>query len=1151
MIHPSLEAIVAGSEAIHLARCEPCRKLAILVGAAPPARIAELDFPEPVAVADEVYTDWHALPEARGGMGQIFRVRDRRLGRHVAIKQLRADLEHGERPALARRFEREARLTARLQHPSIVGVYETGRFGDGEPFYAMPMLRGVPLGTAIAQRPELASRLGLVAHVTAVAEAIAYAHDQGVVHRDLKPDNILVGTFGETVVIDWGLAKELGEPPGETEDAYRTPATDGLTQLGVGTAHYMPPEQATGDEPDRRADVYSIGATLYHTLAGQPPYDRDSPDQVRRALTDGRPPRSLAELVPGVPGELVGIVERAMATEREHRFASARELADELHRFQTGQLLTSRRYTLGELAHHFARRHRAALRVAAAAAVVLVAGAGLAVARIARERDRAEASQGQAEAELRRARGVIASQLAADPTRRLDAIALAAGAVSDAMQGHLAPAPEAMQGLLDALTAGPPLVALAHAGVIKAFAATDDLLAGVDDARALVLWDPRSGHLRGSYPTALPQPERAVISPDHRQIVVCGFDPIGELFDAATGAGRTFEARASLAGCGFLPDGALITAADDVAVRDPLTLRIRQRFALPSVAIGMTIAGSGAVAVATLEGELWSWQPGHAPSLSATHLPISGELKFSRDERALYSIGKDQIVRRFERAQLDTAPAALYHDPGAHLSALVLDDASGVLGVAIDDVDQTLRSVVIDPADAHRPADRAADAPPRELAGTIRAWARVPGWAIVDHRGPLAVVDIATGGTVLALDAHAEQGTAIAFADRLATASRDGAAYLWDLETGRDTGLMLGHTGEIVELAARGARMLTASHDGSTRVWGNHDELLATVRGPAPVTAAAWLGDAAFITGDLAGGLALVEAASGQTTAQLALGAPVSAIAVDPQGARVAVATLGGTLAIYDRDLGPSPVIVGAHELAATASAITAIVWAPDGTTIVSAHADGSTRRWLAATGQLIAVRADPTPVDEPGDHEGHLRLVYTDDATRILAVRPAGQTLVLDALTLAVVATLEGRLVGAIAPDHRHLVTALGDGGLLIHDLADSVGADAVHSPPRRLVGPRSPTLAAAYSADGEQLATAVADGSTWLWDARTGSVIATLHGTGLGAATAVTFAAERVVIGHAHGALRSVPVTPMAALHQACGVLRQFARDAPLTCK
>src|ERR1044071_1345030 len=166
---------------------------------------ATRDYKELLAVERHHYAITREI--ARGGIGRVFEARDLRLGRQVAIKELLPK----NRDA-ARRFEREARITARLQHPSIIHVYEAGVWPGGEPFYAMPRVSGRSLDKVVAEKQTLAERLGLLPHVIAVADALAYAHNENVIHRDLKPANVLVGEFGETVVIDWGLAKDLGAP---------------------------------------------------------------------------------------------------------------------------------------------------------------------------------------------------------------------------------------------------------------------------------------------------------------------------------------------------------------------------------------------------------------------------------------------------------------------------------------------------------------------------------------------------------------------------------------------------------------------------------------------------------------------------------------------------------------------------------------------------------------------------------------------------------------------------------------------------------------------------------------------------------------------------------------------------------------------------
>ncbi len=331
---------------------------------------------------------------ARGGMGRIVAAQDLELGRVVAIKEL-----HTITASLEKRFEREIRLTARLQHPGIIAVQEAGRWPDGAPFYTMPHVVGQPLDRVIERATTLPARLALVPRVQAIAEAIAYAHGEQVIHRDLKPNNVLIGTYGETIVIDWGLAKDLRD--GADDSLAGTSSDDGMvTVLGeaIGTPSYMPPEQARGERSDPRADVYAVGAILYHVLAGVRPYaeTKVASDVVAQVLA--RPPTSLDELVPEAPADLRAIVSKAMARDAADRYATAAGLAEDLRRFTGGQLVAAHRYSAAQRLGRWVRRHRGAVAVGTAAALALAVVGTLAVLGIRDERDAARAQRARAEA---------------------------------------------------------------------------------------------------------------------------------------------------------------------------------------------------------------------------------------------------------------------------------------------------------------------------------------------------------------------------------------------------------------------------------------------------------------------------------------------------------------------------------------------------------------------------------------------------------------------------------------------------------------------------------------------------------------------------------------------------------------------------------
>jgi PAS domain S-box-containing protein len=282
---------------------------------------------------------------ATGGMGRVWLARDTFLAREVALKELRPEIA-GD--ALVRcRFLREARITGQLEHPGIVPVYELARHPDSSlPFYTMRFVKGRTLTEAAEAfhrkrrqgAPEPFELTSLLNAFAAVCHTVAYAHSRGVIHRDLKGANVILGDFGEVIVLDWGLAKRLDQrddwPPGHSAG---DEVDAGCTSLGdvMGTPAFMAPEQASGrmDQVDRRSDIYGLGAILYQVLTGQPPFpDADSKEVLAQVVAQ-EPVRPRA-LWPEVPPALEAACLRALAKDPDDRWPSAGALGEEVQHWQ-------------------------------------------------------------------------------------------------------------------------------------------------------------------------------------------------------------------------------------------------------------------------------------------------------------------------------------------------------------------------------------------------------------------------------------------------------------------------------------------------------------------------------------------------------------------------------------------------------------------------------------------------------------------------------------------------------------------------------------------------------------------------------------------------------------------------------------------------
>jgi len=351
-------------------------------------------------------TRFHIIrPHARGGLGQVFVARDTELNRDVALKEIQ--MQFAFDPRHRSRFEFEAEVTGGLEHPGIVPVYGLGHMADGRPFYAMRFIKGNSLKDAIRQFHTAEQQPGrapgqstlelraLLGRFIDVCDAVAYAHSRGVLHRDLKPGNIMLGKYGETLVVDWGLAKALDRPEPESaaerSELPLKPASGSaleptLAGTQVGTPAYMSPEQAAGrlDQLGPRSDVYCLGATLYHLLTGHAPCEGEEVGELYQKILAGDIPRPRT-LNPRIAPPLEAVCVKAMASNPEDRYASVVALQADLERWLADEPVTACDEPFRVRARRWMRRHQTLVTAAAVLVVTTVAGLGAGIVLLGRK----------------------------------------------------------------------------------------------------------------------------------------------------------------------------------------------------------------------------------------------------------------------------------------------------------------------------------------------------------------------------------------------------------------------------------------------------------------------------------------------------------------------------------------------------------------------------------------------------------------------------------------------------------------------------------------------------------------------------------------------------------------------------------------------
>jgi WD40 repeat protein len=1037
------------------------------------------DLPHPSA-ADPV-TPEHAGrytvrgERGRGGIGRVLVAFDEHIGREIAIKELLGPAQGGSTgPRSERgteRFLREARLTGQLEHPAIVPVYEVGRRSDGTLYYAMRLVRGRTLEKALKDCKSVDERLALLPHFSNLCSAVAYAHSRGVLHRDLKPQNVMIGEFGETVLLDWGLAKSKGSADEQDRrfarqlEALREVAA-GHTVAGeaLGTPEYMPPEQAWGDlsRVDEHSDVYALGAVLYELLTGRAPFTGEMAFEVIGKVQrygDGRealpPARSLE---PRAPRELCAIAEKALAARPEARYSTAKALLDDVGSYMAGRRVEAYEYGSLELLRKVVRRNPAVAGLVALLALVLLLGSAI----LLRALRTARAERALAEANER----LVHRHLAAAYEEKAALLA----EQKDFLAARIFAAASLRESPFNPLGSHADPAALASEEGASQLASLQSTLSAAAEHRLV-----RHALALPAHPAGV---AAIAFSPNGALLATACYDGAVRLFEATTGArGRVLDAKAgAVLALAFSKDGRLLATA-----------------------------GSGP------DVQLWSLPDG-ARLASIPSAPGGGDgLAFSPDGEWLALAGRDGTVRLLSASERrDLGPLGLL--AGAHegtSAVIAFDGQGGALAVGqpageIELYDVRQRALIASLRGHERAIRALAFAPSGDRLlslgedHTVRLWSTATGreldllplgelraGAMAAHfegNAPALVAlsndDLtelwspASSQRVAVLRGHEGAVRALAFAaqgGRLATAGLDQRVLLWDVSPGGPVRLS-GHTGAVVSLAvpSDGAFAASASKDHTVRLFRLSDGAALGLLevSQEELTAVALSADGRLLAAAGRDGVVRLFDPLEQKLLATLPGRPSrgGALAMSPRGDRVAVAASG---AVRLWDAAPSsPREAPAREFDASDGAA-ALAFSPDGS--------------------LLAVSGDRR-VRLIAPEDGAVRLTLDiPERARALAFSPAGDRL------------------------------AVADRAKLVHLFALPGGARL-----RTLRGPTDVARGLAFSPDGALLATANGlDNRAWIWDAATGRPLQHFRLPDVGRAVAFVDSGRAVLLGEGESAV------------------------------
>ncbi|MFT7464042.1 MAG: WD40 repeat protein/serine/threonine protein kinase [Pseudohongiellaceae bacterium] len=1040
---------------------------------------------------------------ARGGMGRILRTWDNSLRRTLAMKVLLDTRLYGahipedssERRQLSR-FLEEAQITGQLDHPGIVPVHELGVDDEGQVYFTMRLVRGRSLRTVfdlIRDGQEGWTVTRALGVLLKVCHAAAFAHSKGVIHRDLKPANIMVGRFGETYVMDWGLAKVVGREDTHDLRPNAAPETTNLSVVStdradlnqehptsplltmdgtvVGTPAYMSPEQAEGFSATvgPQADVYSVGAMLYQLLTGQKPYvasdEHLAPRQILERVLDG-PPTPVVQLARATPPELVAICEKAMARKVADRYPDLSLMADELDAFLEGRVVQA--YSTGAIAQlkKWVGRHRAV------AALMVTVIAAITIALLFTLDLNADLTQRTEQLRLRERQLVTAVD---EATAARQVAELQTAAKDDA----LASKDVALHDREAAVAFARRSRQLAERSrYVASLGAVDGALSNREVASAQRLLNEGLPELRGwewqhlklaSNPAMVTTQAHkssalaVAFSPVDSLVATVGLDGQLKLWDPSDGSPVVTlnDGDVGLSTVAFSPDGTMVAAAgwDDRILRWDL--------ASGSLAEPLLLASDAEVS-----------RGGAVTSLH--YSPDGATLYAGTDLHQVLAFDCASGSRRVIR-QLHTGPVTsltvsndgrLLASGSSDHSALIWDAARGEPLLHLFDHEAPLWAVAFSPT-ANSVATGSGD-------------------------GRVSVFDRESGALLWRDNLHSDAVTCLAFSpdgEQLITGSSDRTLRISDAHDGRHLATLNGHRNAITSLAfdQLGGRCATVDVEGSLHIWDTQD------RGARSTLSAHTDHVSAFVTSPH-GRLAVTAALDGRmhlwdTEARLSIAVRElshdgsTALALSPNGSTLASAD-GSSHRGHDHPItlwdvqDPTTPVQLPRTLNGHTQAVLALAFSPQNNFLASASRDRTVRIWESASGLLL---------QKLSGHRGQvLSLAFDPRGDRLVSGGFDESVRVWDISSGAELVNLQtvGSHVGALAFDSAGQVLAVGSGsgGLALHD-------PQTLQPMLSLVGHQGDISALTFHPSEPRLASAADDGTIRLWDTESGAELMVLR--------------------------------------------------------